>query len=237
MKDATHSMKDIGKAIRQCAAAEWQKGIQDIPNGTEWIEGVDRENYDPENPDGEHQGDPERIVHYHESSGASWPTDDGYQEDRDFWCGVFGGFCASEVGNFLFNDRCVDLTLGDGIGKWMFPSTVRLRDFGPKSWAEVGPGYRMPLIVDPANARPGDFPIVKTGRTNREYGDHVTICRQPADGGIIRTFEGNANGRLPGDLGTGEGVVKGRWKYAQVGCVLRLRREHFQGGFLEKIER
>lgn len=216
-------MRTIGEAIAKCAAEEWQKQITDIPNGTEWIEGID-----PDNPD---EGDPERIVHYHEVSGADWATNDGYQEYEDFWCGVFAGFCATKVGDFLHKDRCVDLTLAEGIGKHLFPSTVRLTGRGPKSWEELG--YPKPEMIDPVDIQPGDFPIVSTDRTNRSYGDHITIARKPAEDGFVRTYEGNARGKLP--EGHGEGVVKGQWSFGDIGVVLRLRSEHLVGDHKSEV--
>lgn len=174
------------------------------------------------------------IARYHKVAGADWTLEGGekYQPSEDFWCGVFVAYCFARVGDALFEDRCVDLSIRRDMAGLMFTSTTRLANRGPENWSDFD--VPAPKIVDPAEVRPGDIPVVRTGRTDRTWGDHVTLAR----GGMDRreripTYEGNAKGDRGGDLGFGEGVVRSNVTVQDVSVIYRLRKAHFTGESLK----
>jgi hypothetical protein len=211
-------MDELGQAAVLVAELEWEKVIRD-----------------PE--------DEDDIIRFHNTSGADWATNDGYQEDTDFWCGVFVAHCYSMAGSYLAELESVsyradlDVELDKEIGSMMFPSTTRLAGRGPVSWEGLrdGEGLPKPDIVDPKEVRPGDIPVVSTGRTNRVWGDHVTIARGESEKGRIPTYEGNAFGVL-GNGSSGEGVIQGERRFEDVAVVYRLLPEHFVGSAAELLQ-
>lgn len=198
----TYTLQEVQRAAVRCAHEEWERVVRDAPS------------------------DHDRIAHYHRVSGAGWALDGGeYDPSEDFWCGVYGGYCYTRVGDYLEEgEQCVDLRLAEVVGKHMFPSTARLQG-GVKPWSELD-GVSEPRIVDPTEMRPGDIPIVYTSRTNRVFGDHVTLARTELEVDDYGTYEGNATGPL-GDESHGEGVIQYHRTVADTVVILRPRADWF----------
>lgn len=192
----------------------------------EWSEVVRDEYTDPIT--GEAFKASPQIIDYHEDSGAAWPVADGYQEGRDFWCGVFVAYCYSQIGVFLEPGRCVDIRLKPRIAHFAFPSTSRLDN--PDKWREAG--VTQAKRFEPESIQPGDVVVFRTGRTGRPAGDHVTIAEDFPRHGSISVIEGNGWGPL-GDGSEGEGVVRDTWSLEEVARVWRLDLHHFEGEYLE----
>lgn len=199
-------IEQIGKAAVQVAHREWKSVVVDPDNG-------------------------DRIQDYYEKSGAGWAVEDGYQEAIDFWCGVFAGYCFEHAREFINGSACIDLSLQTVVGQEFFPSTTRLAGRGPHSWEDVQ--LPAPQVVDPAGIQAGDIVVVSTGRTSREWGDHITLAQCTPDGEKIQTIEGNARGTL-GDSTFGEGIVVNERSFAEIAVVYRLKKAHFVGSYIEK---
>lgn len=203
------TLADIQHAAVECARKEWERAVRD-----------------PQ--------DADRIAHYHRETGADWALDEGeYEEHEDFWCGVFAGFCYSRVGRYLLDDQCVELAMRERITAYLFPSTSRLAGKW-KAWRDFA-DVAAPVVVDPKEVRAGDIPVVRTGRTDRTWGDHVTLARGPLEDGQIPTFEGNTVGPL-GDDTRGEGVVRDVVLVENVAAIYRPRLSYFAGEFASEIE-
>lgn len=199
-----YTLADIQSAATDCAADEWGRVVRD-PH------------------------DAGRLVDYHEVSGAGWAVAGGYEEREDFWCGVFAGFCYARAGEYLEAGQCVDVGLKEVIGEQMFPSTTRLAGRGPYGWNhDKLAGISAPVNVDPSDVRCGDIVVVRTGRTGRVWGDHVTLARGVMHGDNIPTYEGNAVGRL-GDGSSGEGVIRAARPVADVAAIYRPQMDWFVG--------
>ncbi|MFB6372037.1 MAG: hypothetical protein ABEN55_02710 [Bradymonadaceae bacterium] len=178
--------------------------------------------------------DRDRIKTYIREGGADWMLDGGrYVESENFWCGMFAAYCFQQVGEHLVDGQCVDLTLADGLGRQIFPSTARLVGRGPYPWTDFVEGP--PARISPEDIQRGDILLVKTGRTDRPYGGHVVLAEGPPEDGKIPTVEGNSShGRL-GNGEPGEGVCRAHWSAEDVGMALRLKARHFEGNYLSKL--
>jgi len=205
-------IKSIQRAAVDCALSEWRRVVRD-------------QYKDPKT--GELYAYDQRIVRYHTDSGAAWPVRDGYQENKDYWCGVFAAFCFASVGDYILQGQCVDLRLKPDIAKYVFPSTTRL-DSAAK-WAQAGVEQARQMRVD--QIRKGDVVVFSTGRTDRDEGDHVTLALGPIIGDEIDVVEGNGWGLL-GDGTRGEGVVTNTRDVANIARVWRVRMQHFTGSYL-----
>lgn len=203
----TASLEDVQLAAMRAAEAEVERVVRD-----------------PE--------DAERIEHYHRAAGVDWTLEGGeYDPTEDFWCGTFAGFAYRRVGQFLRESSCVNLAIREKITRWMFASTSRLRGRW-KTWRDVV-GVPAPIILDPSEVRPGDLLLVYTGRTDREWGDHVCVVSgrpKKIDGEwTVPTVEGNASNIRLGDGTIGEGVGRGSQTSADIAVALRPRPEYFEG--------
>jgi len=204
------TMQDVRNAAVDVAIEEWERVVRD-----------------PQ--------DRDRIKTYIRESGAGWMLDVGrYDESEDFWCGTFAAYCFQQVGDHLVDGQCVDLSLADGLGRQIFPSTVRLAGRGPYPWTDFADGP--PERIDPEDVQRGDVLSVKTGRTSRPYGGHVVLAEGPPESGEIPTVEGNSSHGVLGNNEPGEGVCRAAWSVDDIGLALRLRKSHFTGTYLSEID-
>jgi hypothetical protein len=203
-------MQDVRSTAVDVALEEWSKAVRDPK-------------------------DRDRIKTYIRESGAGWMLDGGrYVESEDYWCGCFAAYCYSRVGDYLHDDRCVDLTLVEGLGRQIFPSTVRLAGRGPYPWEDYD--VEPPERLDPQDIQRGDIVLVSTGRTDRPFGDHVTLARGSLEDGVVKTVEGNSSHGVLGNGQPGEGVCRAKWEVDDIDLVLRLDAQHFEGEYLSEIK-
>lgn len=218
--DPAHlSILQLAGGAVSCANHEWSSVIEDVRQPGAFEDASD---------DGPH--DARRITEYHRDIGADWTIDGRYRPGEDFWCGVFAGFCWNRAADHLqgdFVDAVSDIRLKEPVGTYFFPSTTRLAGRW-RPWSNYD--LPAPMVIDPAHIRKGDLLLVYTGRTDREWGDHVCLARGAptgAEGQMVPTYEGNATGRL-GDGTNGEGVIANQQHFADIATVFRLRPRHFR---------
>lgn len=95
------------------------------------------------------------------------------------WCGHFVSYCCGEA-------------LPEAFRRSVLASTYRL-------WQAAADGQLVRLA--PGDARPGDVLVVKHARSDKRWGDHITLVeRVDHSAGLVHTIEGNARGRVPGGL-------------------------------------
>jgi hypothetical protein len=207
----------VGRAAVRAGNTLWREQLLDIP-----------ENYD-------------RLAELHREAHVGWALDDGeYEEDEDYWCGVYAAWCYVHVGRHLLDNACVDLTLREDVARYMFASPERLLGLVTYSWADLDlPG---PTEIDPDDARTGDIGLVVTSRSApsaRPHGNHVTLIADAnTEGDTLATLEGNAGGVLPGGTLTPDGIEavvhQTRNKDSFV-HILRPQIEWFEGAYREEL--
>lgn len=132
------------------------------------------------------------------SQGLGWAWEKPYKKNGQFaWCGAFA--------SFAWNSVKLD------IRKSTFSSCYRMnRDWGNTS-----------RRIETDQMQTGDIVVVYS-RARKSYGDHITLCVEPADkNGNFKTVEGNAFGEL-GDGSRGEGVIQRSRSIDEVAHVYRL---------------
>jgi len=202
-------------AIVRAARREWRNDVRDFDSGQE--------------------ATPELIQRYFEETGWSWflekHSDGTYTEQwKDHpwqkWCGLFIAFCGLRVGDYVGEQgTCVDVQLRDDVAREVLPSTKRLAD--PKRWVDGFPDFNRPGKM---KLKAGDIITVGDGRE----GSHICLVRkdrQPQNT-LVKTFEGNAEGRL-GSGKQGEGVIKRERWFDNIKQTYRLQLDHFTGSALD----
>jgi len=204
------TQQQLGCALVSAADAEWRKGVRD---------------FDPDQ-----NATPDLIQKYFDETGWHWflgnysngtYTEQWRDKDWQSWCGLFASYCGLQVGNWLYDDRCVDIQLEENVVQDTLPSTHKLSDRSRWNTPPTYPG-NLELI-------PGD--VITVGDYNGGAGSHIAlVCDRPA-GKKVETIEGNAYGQFP-DGSRGEGVVRRTRGLEEIYKTYRLTRDHYTGGDL-----
>jgi hypothetical protein len=197
------TMSDIRSAAADALLAEYEQGVTEQHNS-------------------------DRILEYYSKCGCDWAVRDGFNPGRDYWCGVAVGWAYVMLGEHIDETTCYDIRLRHSIAQNMMPSTTRLAGKGPKSWPSIGiPAFKR---IDFEDIERGDICVVATGRTTREWGDHITLAtgspNLDADIPSYPTVEGNV----------GDKIVKRRRKFTQTAVVYRVGIEHLTGSMTKEID-
>lgn len=161
-----YSIEEIRAAWVRAAEAELEKGITD-EDGSEEIE-----------------------EYFHRIGWSFWISKQGYKNVEKYaWCGVFIAATGLALGDFLEEDRCVDLALDSQIALFVLPSTLRLSD--PEKWNRAG--FPSPVIRGLAFPKmqvvPGCVAAVGSG----PKGSHLILVRTvDYEEMTFTTIEGNA---------------------------------------------
>jgi hypothetical protein len=159
------------------------------------------------------------IAKMHRVAGMGWTLEGGdYDPATDFWCGTSVAYWFAIAGDYAGGDACLDVGLDTDMAGYMLASTSRIAGRGPEQYADFG--VDPPKIIDPADVRAGDIPVVCTERTERVWGDHMTLARGPLKGDEIPTYAGNEYGER-GDGTVGQGVCRGHVSVAKVAAIYR----------------
>ena len=159
------------------------------------------------------------IAHMHRVAGMAWTLDGGeYDPGEDFWCGTAVAYWYATAGDFIRSGTCIDVGFNTEMAGYMLASTSRIACRGPERYSDFG--VDAPTVVDPADVRAGDIPVVCTDRTDRVWGDHMTLARGTLKGDEIPTYAGNEYGTR-GDQTVGQGVCRGHVDVAKVAAIYR----------------
>lgn len=128
---------------------------------------------------------------------------DGYDGEQGVdWCGHAVSSCYLLVGDYLYDDRCVGVTLDHNLAYHVFASTYRLQS--PEKWRKAG--YNEVPSIKPEQIGPGDVATVNP-TTSKPYGSHIVMAISSPKDGKYKTMEGNAHGNR-GDGTYGKGFIK-----------------------------
>lgn len=151
----------------------------------------------------------------------------------NLWCATAASWAYMHVGDHLVDGQCVDLQLRYDVAKYFWASTTRLVGEGTRTYKSQG--VAPPIYVEPEDVRAGDVLLIKTPRTEREWGDHVALARGPLSDGVIPTIAGNEWGIGP-DGERMKGVVEGEREVSEIARIIRPPLEWLTGSYLDVLK-
>ena len=133
------------------------------------------------------------------------------------WCGMFVSHCANQIGQFLREDKCLDVEFKKNIRLHVLPSTYRLQS--KSHWKKAG--VKEIPYVKKEDLKEGDVVVLRWSG-GPHYGNHITICREIIGDKMI-TIEGNARS----EDSSHRGVVKRIRNKSDIAKIYRLKPDFF----------